>query len=470
MKSVPTGVAPKEPFFGFTTLRILREKGILSEAELQSALRDMYESVGPRGETSLTLVLGKWATTLYGFVQADVMWHSTQSFADYGSNFQVARPGTFAGEHSRVQATIRDSRIGVRVQAPDLGWLRASAVFELDLLGPTGTIGSTISENSFFVNPNLRVRHAYFKLETPIVDVLFGHYWHLFGWQPNYFPTIVTWPGLVGELFSRTTQLRLSKTIKTKPIVIELAIAGLRPPERDSSMPAFQGGLRLSFPGWTAVHTNYMTATATMPASIAVAGDVRSFTLPELSSSPQGTRTKVGAGVSVNAFLPIIRGTVKRKDNSLSIVGEFVTGQGINDMYTGLTGGVSNPALPAPPGMPAPTYVSGVDPGLAVYDQNGELQLPRWTTFLVGIEYYLPRVGGRVGLFANVSRSQLHDPQQYTNPAKVRDNEILYNVGAFGDLSEAVRVGLDYSRFDDQYADGVHAINDSVQAVGFFFF
>jgi hypothetical protein len=120
--------------------------------------------------------------------------------------------------------------------------------------------------------------------------------------------------------------------------------------------------------------------------------------------------------------------------------------------------------------MPVPTYVSGVDPGLAVYDQSGELQLPRWTTFLIGLEYYLPKVGGRIGLFANVSRSQLHDPQQYGNPSKVRDNEILYNVGAFGDLSEAVRLGIDYSRFDDQYADGVHAINDSVQAVGFLFF
>lgn len=463
----PAAPPGKEPFFGFSTLRLLREKGIITEAEFASALRDMHEAVGLRGADSLTLVLGKWATTLYGFVQADVMWHSTQSFADYGSNFQVARPGTFAGDHGRMQATIRDSRLGVRVQAPALPWLRASAVFELDLLGPTGTVGSTITENSFFVNPNLRVRHAYFKMETPIVDILFGHTWHLFGWQPNYFPTIVAWPGLVGELFSRTTQLRISKTVKTKPLTLEFALAGLRPPERDSSVPEFQGGIRLSVPGWTAVHTNYMTATTTMPLSIGIAGDVRRFTLPELSAMPMGTQSKVGVGVSVDAFIPILRGSKEHKDNSLSIVAEFVTGQGINDMYTGLTGGVTNPPIP---GMPTATYVSGVDPGLAVYDASGQLQIPRWTTFLVGIEYYVPKVGGRLGLFANVSRSQLHDAQSYGNPAKVRDNEIFYNAGVFGDLSEAIRLGLDYSRFDDQYADGVHAINDSVQAVGFFFF
>ena len=100
----------------------------------------------------------------------------------------------------------------------------------------------------------------------------------------------------------------------------------------------------------------------------------------------------------------------------------------------------------------------------------GVLQLPRWTTFVVSLEYYLPRVGGRVGLFANVSRSQLHDSQLYANPARVRDNEIFYNGGFFVDITEAIRVGFDYARFDDQYADGVHAINDAVQMTGFLFF
>jgi hypothetical protein len=461
----------KEPFFGFTTLRLLRDKNLISQGEFDSALRDLHEAVGPRGADSATLVMGKWKTTLYGFVQGDLMWHSTQSFNDFGSNFQVARPGTYAGDHDRMEASVRDSRIGFRVQAPEVPWFRASAVFELDLLGPTGTIGNGITEGSYFVNPVLRVRHAYFKAETPIVDVLFGQYWHLFGNQPNYVPTVIQWPGLVGELFSRTTQLRISKTIKTKPVTVEIAVAGMRPPQRDSSFPEFEAAFRLSFNKWTAVHTNYMTSTSTMAASIAVSADLRRFTLPELVSSPMSTNSQLGMGIAVNAFLPIIRATKEHRDNSLSILAEFVTGQGINDLYTGLTGGVSSLAPPAPPpGAPPSSYVADVDLGLAVYDVNGTLELPRWTTFLVGLEYYLPRVSGKVGLFANFSRSQLHNPELYGIASKVRDNEIFCNAGFFVDIIEAVRVGLDYGRFDDTYADGVHAINHAVQFTGFLFF
>ncbi len=459
----------KEPFFGFTTLRLLREKNIISQAEFDSAMRDLHEAVGPRGADSTTVVLGKWATTLFGFIQGDIIWNSTQSFNDFGSNFQIARQGTFAGDHSRLQGSIRDSRIGVRVQTPELPWLRASALFELDLLGPTGNIGSTISENSYFVNPNLRVRHAYLKAETPIVDILFGQTWHLFGWQPSYIPAVVQWAGIVGELFGRTMQVRISKTIKTRPVTIDLAIAGMRPPQRDSSFPEFEAGFRLAFNKWTAVHTSYMTSTATQAASIGVSGDLRRYTLPEFAAAPQATNSQLGLGIAVDAFIPIIRATKERKGNSLSILAEYVTGQGINDLYTALNGGVANPPLPSVNGM-TPTYVSGVDAGLAVYDINGQLQLPRWTTFVVSLEYYLPKVGGRVGLFANVSRSQLHDPQLYANPSRVRDNEIFYNGGFYVDITEAIRVGFDYARFDDQYADGVHAINDAVQMTGFLFF
>jgi hypothetical protein len=464
-------VAPerKEPIIGFTTLNLLRQKGIISQAEFDSALRDMHDTVGPRGADNVTLVVGKWATTLYGFVQADFMWHSTQSFNDFGSNFQVARPGTLAGDNGRFEGSIRDSRIGLRIAPPELSWLRASAVFELDLLGPTGTVGTTITEGSFFVNPVLRVRHAYFKAETPVIDILFGQYWHLFGWQPHYVPAVVQWPGIVGELFSRTTQLRLSKTVKTKPVTFEIAVAGMRPPQRDSSVPEFEAGMRLSFNKWTAAHSLYMTSTSTMPASIAISGDLRRFTLPELSAMPQSLNSKVGLGIAGNIFLPIIPGTKERKDNSLAIIGEFVYGQGISDLYTGLTGGVANPSVPMAGGTMG-TYNSDADAGLAVYDMYGNMQLPTWMTFLVGAEYWLPKVGGRVALFANFSRTQLQDAKIYVNPTRVRDNEMFYNGGFLVDVTGAIRVGVDYARYDDQYADGVHAINDAVQVSGFLFF
>ena len=62
----------------------------------------------------------------------------------------------------------------------------------------------TITETAFYVNPALRIRHAWFKIETRIVDLLFGQYWNLYGWQPYFFPNTVDLQGLPGQVFSRT--------------------------------------------------------------------------------------------------------------------------------------------------------------------------------------------------------------------------------------------------------------------------
>jgi hypothetical protein len=465
---VPPGLpepAARSAFIELTTLRLLLNRGLISPEEFASAMRDLNDSIGPRASDSATLVIGKWATTIYGFAQADMMYNSTQSFNDYAGNIQVARPGTPEGDAGRTTFSARDSRFGFRIQAPELSWMRASAQLEMDFLGPSGTIGETTTEAAFFNNPLLRLRHAYFKIETPIVDVLFGQTWQLFGWQPNFVPADVQWSGVVGSLFSRTIQLRISKTVKTKPVTLEFAISGARPPQRDSSVPEFEAGARISFNKWTGVHTLYMTSTSTMAASIGVSADMRYFTLPQFSATPMGTNSALGLGIAVDAYLPIIPGTKERKDNSLSIIGEFSSVQGANDMYVGLTGGVASPTLPG-----GATYTADVDAGQAVYDMNGNLRLPHWMNFIVGLEYYVPHVHGRIGLFANVARDQLVDSTQYANPTKVRDHEMFYNGGIFGDLSDAIRLGIDYAYFDDVYADGMHAGNHAVQMSGFFFF
>ncbi|MEO5729368.1 MAG: hypothetical protein ABI134_19995, partial [Byssovorax sp.] len=469
----PTPAAPAapRPLIELTTLRLMQTKGLITAEEYEAALKDLNDSMGTRGADSNTLTLGKWKTTLYGYVQADMMYHSTQSFPDYSGNLQVARPDTLAGQNGRFQATIRDSRFGLRLQAPALGSVRVSGLMEMDFLGPTGTIGTTVSEASFFVNANFRVRHAYLKVETPIVDILFGHYWDLFGHQPSYFPTIVQWPGLVGELFGRTIQLRLSHNFKSDYVNVELSAAAMRPPQRDSGVPEGQAGLRMTFNKWTSWHTGYLTGTSLTPASIAVSGTVRAFAVPEFSAKPTRTNSVIGSGIAVNAYLPIVPATKNNKDNSLSLIGEFVTGKSINDVYTGLSGGVANAALPNPTmATPAPTYTAPIDAGFVAYNDKGVLMQPHWTTFLVGLEYYLPFVGGRVGLFGNVSHSQLADAATFPNPAKVRDHENFYDVGLFFDPTETLRFGADYAHIDDVYADGVKAKNDAGQVTGFFFF
>jgi hypothetical protein len=58
----------------------MHDAGILSPMEYASALRDIAASTGDaRARTAGTLVIGKWATTLYGFMEGDAIYDTTQS-------------------------------------------------------------------------------------------------------------------------------------------------------------------------------------------------------------------------------------------------------------------------------------------------------------------------------------------------------------------------------------------------------
>ena len=75
-----------------TTLRIMHEKSILSDKEYESALKDLSDTSGALASESNSVVVGKWATTLYGFLEGDTIYDTTQSFTDNAGNAQVLRP------------------------------------------------------------------------------------------------------------------------------------------------------------------------------------------------------------------------------------------------------------------------------------------------------------------------------------------------------------------------------------------
>lgn len=464
------------PMVELTTLKLLLGKGMISQGEYDGAIRDLADTAGARASESPTISLGGWRTTLYGFAQTDLMWNSTQSFEDCSGNGQVARPDTYAGTHPRFVASIRNSRFGFRLAAPAWGDIKVSGNLEFDLGGGVGAgaianASATVSEGGFFTNPVLRVRHVYGKIETPIVDVLFGQTWALFGWLPNYVPTIVQWPGVQGEIFARTPQVRISKTFKTGLVEVDLAVAAMRPPQRNAGVPEGQAGLRISFPKWTAWHTGHITGTSLAPASIGVSGTVRQLgvgapctaTAPATSCESVTTRFVTGSGIALNAYVPVIPASAKDKSNSLSLVGELVSGTSINDLYSGLSGGVGS-------ALPAGTSSSGhIDSGLVGYDAAGNLVQSQWLTSFVGLEYYVP--GGRVALFVNWGHSQLNNAAKFsTAVSALRNHSNLYEAGFFIDVTQQVRVGLDYARIVDVYQDGVIAANDAVQGSAFLFF
>jgi hypothetical protein len=456
----------------FASLRLLREKGVISQAEYDRAIADIGQTTGLRAADSATLVLGSVSTTVYGFIEVHGMYDTTQSFGDSPNNAQVARPGTFAGENERLQFSVRDTRLGFRFKGPDITpAIHTSATLEMDFFAP---LPGGVSEAATFDNAPLRVRHAWFKLETPIVDLVVGQAWDLFGWQPFYVVPSIQYSGVPGNLFGRTPQVRVSKKITLGgAVTVESAIAALRSPQRDAAVPEGQIGLRISLDKWTGVQTIYTSTTLLSPASIAVSGAVRKLAVKEWSAAPTPTNENVaiGKGIAVSAFLPILTATKDDKSNSLAIHGEFVTGEGIADLYTGLVGGVDHAPLPNPNGMtPAPTFTPNIDPGIAVYDASGKLHPVQWTTFIVGAQYSLPGLNGKAFIAGNYARTTSSNARQLGAPAKVREREEWFNVALWVDPAKPLRFGAEYASFNDKYADGVHAKNHRVDVSAFWFF
>jgi hypothetical protein len=495
--------SPSARTVDLTTLRLLLQKGVISEAEYDSALRDLSESVGAKGGDSNSLVIGKWSATLYGFAEADYIVDSTQSYSDLAGNAQVAHPGSYAATHPRMQVGVRNSRFGFLFRAPEYHSMRASAVVEADFLGDWSSIAynSTTgqpTENQYFTNPTLRLRHAYMKIENPIVDVLFGQTWHLFGWQNLYHPNTVQIQGTPGELYSRTPQVRLSKTFSNKDVTFDIAVGAMRPPQRDSAIPEGEAGLHFALNRWTGVQTLGSTGTVVSPASIAVTGDLRGYAVanyptggtvaaPSLKSTTNVNKT--GDGIAVDAFLPVIPGSKEHMGNSLSLLGEFVYGQGIGDLYTGLSSGLGFPALvPVPAGSPAGTvsttaYNPQIDSGLVTVSSTGAVSTINWRTVRAGLQYTLPGLDGRMwlsGNYANVTSpnapglvtttAATATAKATSNASSIRDALNWFDVCVMGDLTPAVRLGLEYAYSTDKYADGQSGVDHRVQASAYYMF
>ena len=283
---------------------------------------------------------------------------------------------------------------------------------------------------------------------------------------------MVQWPGLIGELYGRSPQIRFSKTLKTDLFNLDAAVAALRPVQRDSSTPNGEAGFRLSLNKWMGVHTSYLTATQALPLTLAVTGDVRAFRIPQFSAAPTGTNDAVGGAFAVDAFVPIIPGTPANRGNSLALTAEFVRGAGIGDQYTAFASGITNPALPVDPvTLTSPAFQARVDGNLAAYDATGTLHLIEMQTFFASLEYYLPVMEGKIGLMAGYYQTDMLNTDAFATAATARRRRAsLIEAGLLYDPVPALRFGVDYGLTRDAYADGTTAWNWSWLGSAFFFF
>ncbi|HUC08748.1 MAG TPA: porin, partial [Solirubrobacterales bacterium] len=396
------------------------------------------ESAKPGPAPSPGQVTSKWTATLYGFAEVDIMRDSTQTFGDSPGNGLINRPGQLSYNNGRTQTTARNSRLGVRLSAPEFEGMKASGNLELDFMGNQ----PAVSEASFVNNGTFRIRAATAKIETDYVDVLAGQTYFLFGEGAFFFPMSIWFFGMPNQAFGRTQQFRLSHIFKSSAVNLDAGLAVLRPPQRDSEIPDLQAGLKLSVNSWKGPHTIGSGYPAIDPLTVAVSGAYRQFRVNELSAAPTTTKTANGGGISVDAMIPIIaRPSAKEKGNALTLTGSLVWGDGIGDLLGGLSGGATFPTVPG--AMPGTTvaFTPNIDAGLVQYDSNGNLRTLDWRTFMVGLQYYLPP-NGRLAVAANYTlgdADNIRDGLSGPALAAVMKQSQFFELVAIGDITPAVR-------------------------------
>jgi hypothetical protein len=395
-----------------------------------------------------------WSITFYGFVEADFISDSTRSYNDAIGSSLVAPTYTYAGKVGRSQFSMRNTRIGFALQSPQLGNLRPSALIEGDFFGNQPSPPTGVSEMTYYDSPTFRIRHAYLKLDGGFVDLLAGQTYDVFGWQNYFFPASAEFLGLPNQVFSRNTQLRLSRTFGADgPVSVDVAVSAGRPAQRDSQIPDFEAGLRLSVNGWKGITTPGNVRTVAAPLSIGVSGIVRQFKVNAFLPPPtQSSNSVSGWGLSIDALLPIIPAAdANDRRNRLTLTASFVIGTGIADLLT--TGGgatfpaLSNPAQQSPP----PQYAPNVDNGLVTFDvQTGILHTIDWYAYKAGLQYYLPVLDGRF-LFAanytyahsnNLSKLFFGGGADIELLGTIADTSRYADANLFFDATPAIRFGI----------------------------
>ena len=420
---------------------------------------------------------------MYGFVEADNIWDSTESFNDLAGNAAVAKGSTYAGSNGRFTFGVRNSRLGFRMRAPEFHHIRASAMLEMDFLGNEAPIGYAqpyqISENAFFTSPAFRIRHINLKVETP----------------SSTSSSDSTGSCSVGSRSTTRTRSR-SRACRRRSTRARRRFACPRRSRRSAitfevgggddalaasatrGCPRDRAASRLAINKWTGVQTAGSTGTSIQPLSFAVTADVRQFNAPEFAAKPKLTERRDRLGRRRRRIRPDpsrAQGTPRATRSRVNA--EYAYGTGIADLYTSLNAGalgVVAPALPNPTmANPAPTFNPDVDPALADFSPDGISHRSRWQTFLVGLQYYLP-VGRRpaVGLgklLASVVEQRVPIQGGRGRPRR-STNEWFADGNLFFDATPAVRLGFEYAWFRDSFADGTFAVNHRVQLSAFYLF
>src|SRR5262249_35587415 len=161
-------------------------------------------------------------------------------------------------------------------------------------------------------------------VETPVIDMLFGQSWQLFGWQSLFHVNTVQIQGVAAQVYSRSPQIRLSKTIKSGDIAVDVAVAASRPPQRASATPDGQAGIKLTHNGIKGWHTMGSTGSQLDGLSVGVSVVGRRFAVNNFAATSTKQVVANGYGLSLDALIPVIPATKDKHGGALTVEGSFV--------------------------------------------------------------------------------------------------------------------------------------------------
>jgi hypothetical protein len=414
-----------------------------------------------------------WQMTFYGWAELDAMADTGQSFGEAVLNMPIARPLTYAGDNPRFQATAKDSRLGFKLSAPRVGSIKVSGQLETDFFGP---LPATETQDSLYVFDALRMRLYFATVETPILTLLVGQTFDLFGWGGQGFLPHTAAFGVMGQVFHRNAQVRLSKVLPSAPVNLELAVAGVRPATRDSGTPDLQAGLKLTINGRRGALAQGPSLARPTPMTLALSGVGRRLTVNDFQAIPADSQVVLAGGVVADAFIPILPAHGQDLSNTLSVIGEFSTGTGISDLYLALTGGVLFPALPnAKNVLPAPAYTPNIDNGLVTFDVRGLARTINWQGLMINAQYNAPFRAGRL-LSLSGTYSQITSSNALALTPVGAGQYFVWDHGRYIDgtlwwnITPSFQMAVSYQTMTQRYGDGTVARNNRGEAAWWFFF
>ncbi len=467
-------------------------------SEFHQSFQNIMPDAPPPGYSTM---MGKWTTTLYGFVQFDTVYDSSNSFNNWPFNAGAASAGTVQGggdnalgstiDHNAWAFDVNNSRIGFALSSPVYHGYKLRALLEMDFLANPGetqyggaAAGSAGSGLGYFTNPIFRIRHFFMDITTPSAgNFLFGQYWSLFGWQPyNIYSSVQIAPA-PGTLYGRFPQARWYKIFHaTDSIKIEPAISVQLPPIQSVGLPAFVEGVKIADSDWMGESMIGDTGKGQFPLALgfsAIQTDYSGYDTVGTATAGYSSWTSAEA---VDLWLPIIPVKDGKPGNNLTLTAEYTWGQGDGYQFPNLNWGMGGSALSGT------SPVAGVGPtGEGVL--NGTVFMPLdIQTYNVVLQYYFPddahtsiSLGFAVDNASNLTAiynmpgggnslggaGSANGLYKYLSPWN-RNTYSFANV--WHDFTPAVRAGLEYGQYDTLYTNGMAALDNRVMMSWFYFF